>query len=356
MPQPSSTSLNRAFLKQAVRDYMHYFNRECLDRLLIQIRLDPYGFFHLRDPDRSLFEILMFTSPINGNTYLRNATGFLCQLIVNKLNPLIVGHDVDNRILDLCIRLLKTALKAGILTFNDYLNFYISAIHDIESEGNLNDSRIFYLLNSLRIENATPITLAIKYFPTRYIRPVFVAINDAHFIHNILSREEYCRLLTARDNFGLTPLHYALRRYDPTALTDLYAAMSLILTHNEHVNFHLQHLSDNNYIDWIGFYGTLEKLKSYIGFLTDNLQRNEVADILAKQASIHHSMRVHYDHDTEMSQALIQLLQPTSQIHKPTRTIYKFKLFSFPQVPCDGLNAGHENDRTMNTRMQRLNP
>jgi hypothetical protein len=348
-------SLNRAYLKEAVRDYMLYFNRECLDRLLIQIKLDIYGFFHLRDPERSLFETLMLTGPTNAHSDLKSAVGFLCQLIINNLNPLVVGHAVDKRVLNFCIRILKNALSAGFLSLNDYLKFYTGAIQELHSEDNVHSRDIFYLLSSLRVENASPLALAIKYFPSHLIRPIFLAINDAYFTHNSFDREVYYRLLTMTDYYGLTPLHYAIRGFYPTALIDLYAAMSLILTRDEHIHFHLQNLSDNNYLDWIGFYGTLEKLKGYIHFLTENLQKNEVRNIIDKQACTYHSMRIHYDHDTEMSQALIHLFQPRMHTEKPTRTIYKFKLFSFPQFSCDGLNSGYENDIKMQIR-QRLNP
>ncbi len=356
MLQHRSEIMSHAFLQAAVEDYLVQFNRESLVRLTMQIHLDLFGFFHRRyrhrsaagtndrNPERTAFERIMLAGPKKSGSVLKHAIGFLCELVVNKINPIIACHGVDNRALDLCISILNNAINAGLLFRDDYLSFYTSAIELLYSGANNRHREIFYLLTHLKIESATPLSIVIKYFPAQLVRPVFLIINDMYFTHKDFSREGYCRILTTPDFYGLTPLHYAIRRRHPTALTDLYAAMSLTLKHDEHIQFHHQNLDNNNFVDWIAFYGTLTILNGYIAFLTENLNAPAMMSIMMQQARVNHQLRVRYDHDTDLSQALIRILQP--QALKPAnRNIFNFKLFSFPHIPCDGVDTR----RTRNT-------
>jgi hypothetical protein len=325
------------FLIKAVIDYMFYQNRETIDLLMIQIRLDHEIFFHERSQHQTLFERIVCTTERIPQAKSKTAMDFFSNLWRAKLNPLVVTYHYDTRTFELSVRLLREALLLGVLKFEDYLGFFISALEELFSVPEINRTHIYFLLANLNYDNLTPIAFALKYFPTKLVRSVFVLCNDAYFNFSQLSREEYYSYVSKPDRFGLTALHYALKRKDNASLIDLFATMSLLFTLDEHMQYHTENASDNSYLDWISFYGNLEKLHLYIRFLHENLTSNTVKVILFKAAQGTHSMRRFYDNDTDLSIKLIKMCDDTyEKSDERYKTIFKFKLFSFPAVTCDG--------------------
>jgi hypothetical protein len=87
------------------------------------------------------------------------------------------------------------------------------------------------------------------------------------------------------------------------------------------------------------------------------LRGGEVKTIISGQAQVQHRMRVFYDNESEMSQALIHLVEnPEARNCNPSKFLCKFRLFSFPQTNCDGLKTGYDNDKTILEPQRQFNP
>jgi hypothetical protein len=209
------------FLIKAVVDYMYYLNRETLDLLMMQIRLDHEVFFHERSQHLTLFERIICTKEKIPQAKSKTAMEFFSNLCRANLNPLVVTYYYDTRTIELCVRLLREALFLGVLKFENYLGFYVSALQQLFAVPEMNRAHIYYLLANLNFDNLTPIAFATKHFPTQLMRSVFILFNDAYFTIGSLKREEYHSHITWPDRYGLTALHYALKRKDNVAIIDL---------------------------------------------------------------------------------------------------------------------------------------
>jgi hypothetical protein len=302
---------------------------------------------------------------------------FLSQLKINDLNPLFYCALLGNLYsFTLCINLLNTARAYDLLSIQDYVTFFTSALTmNIQNTTNRTDTAL-HIIFAIQNDDSPPLHMVIEHFPTEIMLEAFGTLESTYDL-NRLSRDSYVKFLTAKNKAGLTLLHQAIKS-NPYAFKYCCDAMLKIFTRTEHLQFHKEQLSGFKFLEWIEFYGNLNLLKEYAAFLVICIGHNEAFNSLYLQARSHMPSRLTekplspmgtcieflgsksasaYAHESLFKNMLSQQIQREAK-EKPLRekkpaTQFNFRLFDSRELKDTSLNEkqlSHEEEKKINSQ------